>query len=134
MSGQGTPGSPRRASEEMDELPPPSWEQLDGERRRSEAHDRRNLALPVDTSGGTGADRGAVFEEDVAVEGKVDNGTDGMIPGLTVEEAETGFQDGKVDSGRAGNVPGMPAEEAATDSRDKDAPPNAGSSSSSAAV
>lgn len=47
MSGHGTPGSPRRRSEEVEELPPPSWEQLDGERRRSEAYDRRNLAVPV---------------------------------------------------------------------------------------
>jgi hypothetical protein len=49
MSGQETPGSgsgTRRGSEAGD-LPPPSWEQLDRERRQSEAFERRNLATPV---------------------------------------------------------------------------------------
>jgi hypothetical protein len=41
MSGNASPGS------EAGDLPPPSWEQLDGERRQSEAYDRRNLATPV---------------------------------------------------------------------------------------
>jgi hypothetical protein len=41
MSGSPSPGS------EAGDLPPPSWEQLDGERRQSEAYDRRNLATPV---------------------------------------------------------------------------------------
>ena len=49
MSGHASPGSgsgTRRGSEAA-ELPPPSWEQLDSERRLSEAFDRRNLATPV---------------------------------------------------------------------------------------
>ena len=46
FSGPGAPASPGR--DEGGELPPPSWEQLDGERRMSEAFDRRNLAIPVD--------------------------------------------------------------------------------------
>jgi hypothetical protein len=45
MSGNASPGS------EAGDLPPPSWEQLDGERRQSEAFDSRNLATPVQMGG-----------------------------------------------------------------------------------
>lgn len=45
FSGAGIPASPRL--DEGGELPPPSWEQIDGERRMSEAFDRRNLAIPT---------------------------------------------------------------------------------------
>ena len=41
ISGNASPES------EAGDLPPPSWEQLDGERRQSEAYDRRHLATPV---------------------------------------------------------------------------------------
>jgi hypothetical protein len=46
MSTSPSPGS------EAGDLPPPSWEQLDGERRQSEAFDRRNLATPVQVERG----------------------------------------------------------------------------------
>ena len=41
INGNASPESEAR------DLPPPSWEQSDGERRQSEAYDRRNLATPV---------------------------------------------------------------------------------------
>jgi len=41
ISGNASPES------EAGDLPPPSWEQVDGERRQSEAYDRRNLATPI---------------------------------------------------------------------------------------
>jgi hypothetical protein len=43
-------GGSRRGSEQDEEagdIPPPTWESLEGERRRSEAFERRNLATPV---------------------------------------------------------------------------------------
>lgn len=47
-SAQGSSSGTRRGSVlGTDDAPPPSWEQLDGERRQSEAFDRRNLATPV---------------------------------------------------------------------------------------
>jgi hypothetical protein len=46
MSTSPSPGS------EAGDLLPPSWEQLDGERRQSEAYDRRNLATPVQVERG----------------------------------------------------------------------------------
>jgi len=46
ISGNASPRS------EAGDLPPPSWEQLDGERRQSEAYDRRNLATPVQVERG----------------------------------------------------------------------------------
>jgi hypothetical protein len=48
----GSPGGTRRGSDAGD-LPPPSWEQLDGERRQSEAFERRNLATPIQLDGGS---------------------------------------------------------------------------------
>ena len=52
--GVGPSGSPNRPGDGQgdEEMPPPSWEQLDRERRLSEAFDRRNLAIPVERSMG----------------------------------------------------------------------------------
>ena len=44
----GTPRASRSPSAGIEELPPPSWEQLDGERRMSEAFERRNLGIPAE--------------------------------------------------------------------------------------
>lgn len=63
MSGHG---SPARRPSDTDELPPPSWEQLDGERRRSEAYDRRNLALPVEAGAEEETMRDQELQEDLA--------------------------------------------------------------------
>lgn len=50
MSGQATPASD--AGSESGDVPPPSWQQLDGERRQSEAFERRNLATPIQLEDG----------------------------------------------------------------------------------
>jgi hypothetical protein len=48
-SAQGSAGITIRGQSGAgdDDAPPPSWEQLDGERRQSEAFERRDLATPV---------------------------------------------------------------------------------------
>lgn len=51
MSGQATPASD--AGSESGDVPPPSWQQLDGERRQSEAFERRNLATPIQLEDGS---------------------------------------------------------------------------------
>jgi hypothetical protein len=83
LSPQGSPGTPdSRGVSELDDTPPPSWEQLDGERRRSEAFDRRNLASAVELDhsgtassigregGGSGIERDVPAEGDVADAGR----------------------------------------------------------------
>jgi hypothetical protein len=66
LSPSGSPSlGHSRSGSDLEDVPPPSWEQIDGERRRSEAYDRRNLASAAEVVHSLGIE--AVEGEDQAV-------------------------------------------------------------------
>lgn len=69
LSPHGSPGSDHAGrGAELGDIPPPSWAQLEGERRRSEAYDRRNLAVAVDHTGSADGVMGDGEQAAIAVE------------------------------------------------------------------
>jgi hypothetical protein len=93
MSGNVSPGS------EAGDLPPPSWEQLDGERRQSEAYDRRNLATPVQMKRGPVSE--PVTPELAVTMGEVGDGVvqgdESVMESTHVTETHTAAESGSVE-------------------------------------